>query len=166
LAASFLKADKVMTRKALQLAEIDRWRLQRIVDRGQNWRERQRAQTLLLLGDGEFAENVAVKLGIHVRTVGTTRRRWLAEGMASLADRPRSGAPRKLTPEQVQRLADWARAEPLTAPSLLARHKEHGGEAVHVNTLVASLKASGLVWKRTRHSLKKGATRRPSSTPA
>jgi transposase len=155
-----------MARKVLQLAEVDRWRLNRVVERGENWRERQRAQTLLLLGDGEFAENVAAKLGIHVRTVGTTRSQWLAEGMASLADRPRRGAPRKLSPEQVQRLADWARSEPLTATSLLARHQEHGGEAVHVNTLVASLKASGLVWKRTRHSLKKVATRPPSDRRA
>jgi transposase len=155
-----------MARKALQLAEVDRWRLNRVVERGENWRERQRAQTLLLLGNGEFAEDVAAKLGLHVRTVGTTRSQWLAEGMASLADRPRRGAPRKLSCEQVQRLADWAQAEPLTATSLLARHKEHGGESVHINTLVASLKASGLVWKRTRHSLKKAATKPTSSRPA
>jgi len=155
-----------MVRKVLHLADEDRRRLERIVERGENWRERQRAQTLLLLGQGEFAEDVAIRLGLNVRTVGTTRNQWQAEGMASLGDRPRSGAPRKLTPEQVQRLADWARSEPLTATALLARHKEHGGEAVHVNTLVTSLKASGLVWKRTRHSLKKAATRPPSGKPA
>ena len=149
-----------MARKVLHLDDEDRWRLERVVKRGENWRERQRAETLLL-GSGEFAEDVAAELGIHVRTVGTTRSRWQAEGMASLGDRPRSGAPRKLTPEQVQRLADWARSQPLTAPSLLARHQEHGGQPVHVNTLVASLKASGFVWKRTRHSLKKVATRLP-----
>jgi transposase len=154
-----------MARIVLNLADEDRWRLERVVKFGENWRERQRAETLLRLGKGEFAEDVAAQLGLHVRTVGTTRSRWQAEGMASLADRPRSGAPRKLTPEQVQRLADWARSEPLTAPSLLARHKEHGGEAVHVNTLVASLKASGLVWKRTRHSLKKVAMRPLSGRP-
>ena len=155
-----------MARIVLILADEDRWRLERVVKRSENWRERQRAETLLLLGSGAFAEDVAAKLGIHVRTVGTTRSRWLAQGMASLADRPRSGAPRKLTPEQVQRLADWARSEPLTATSLLARHRQHGGEAVHVNTLVASLKASGLVWKRTRHSLKKAVTRPPSDRQA
>ena len=143
-----------MIRKILRLSDVDRCRLQRIVDRGWNWRERQRAQTLLLLDKGDSWTTVADKLGIHFRTVGTTRNQWLAEGMASLADRPRSGAPRKLTPEQVQRVAEWARAEPMTAPQLLARLKEEGGPSVHINTLVASLKASGLVWKRTRHSLK------------
>jgi transposase len=98
-------------------------------------------------------------------TVGTTRSRWLDSGLESLADLPRSGAPRKLRAEDVERLVGWAKAEPLTAPCLLARHEEHGGPHVHLNTLVATLKASGLVWKRTRHSLKKAATRPLSGKP-
>jgi transposase len=154
-----------MVRKALTLDEESRRRLKRIVERGTNWRERQRAQTLLLLGEGTFSEVVAQKLGIHVRTVGTTRSQWLERGWQSLADRPRSGAPRKLAPDHVQRLAEWATAEPLTAVALLARHKEQGGRAVHLNTLVTALKASGLVWKRTRHSLKKVETRPLSGKP-
>ena len=136
--------------------------LERIVKRGQNWRERERAQTLLLLDEGLFPEEVAAKLGLHVRTVGTTRNRWMETAWESLADLPRSGAPRKLAPEQVERIAGWARDKPLSAPELLAKHKEHGGVAVHPSTLQAALKASGLVWKRTRHSLKKDATRLPS----
>ena len=136
--------------------------LERIVKRGQNWRERERAQTLLLLDEGLFPEEVAAKLGLHVRTVGTTRNRWMETAWESLADLPRSGAPRKLAPEQVERIAAWARDKPLSAPELLAKHKEHGGVAVHPSTLQAALKASGLVWKRTRHSLKKDATRPPS----
>jgi len=108
----------------------------------------------LLLSQGERSQDVAQQLGLNVRTVGTTRSQWLAHGMASLADRPRSGAPRKLRPEHVQRLLAWATAQPLTAPALLAYHQEHGGPPVHLNTLVATLKRLDLVWKRTRHSLK------------
>ena len=99
-----------MARKVLILDEESRGRLKRVVERGTNWRERQRAQTLLLLDEGMFSKHVAHKLGIHVRTVGTTRSEWLASGMASLADRPRSGAPRKLKPEHVQRLIALATA--------------------------------------------------------
>ena len=94
--------------------------------------------------------------------VGTTRNRWMDTAWESLADLPRSGGPRKLAAEQVERIAEWARAQPVSAPELLAKHKEHGGVAVHASTLQAALKASGLVWKRTRHSLKKDATRPPS----
>ena len=143
-----------MARKVLILDEENRKRLKRVVDRGTNWRERQRAQTLLLLGEGMLSKNVAHQFGIHARTVGTTRSEWLASGMASLADRPRSGAPRKLKPEHVQRLLAWATAQPLTAPALLAYHKEQGGPCVHLNTLRNVLRLVNLVWKRTRHSLK------------
>jgi transposase len=152
-----------MARKTLTLDEESRKSLEGVVRKGENWRERERAQTLLLLGQGEYAEDVAVKLGLNVRTVGTTRSRWLQSGLESLADLPRSGAPRKLTAEHVERIVGWARAEPLTAPCLLARHEEQGGPRVHLNTLVATLKASGLVWKRTRQSLKKAVTRLPSN---
>ena len=61
----------------------------------------------------------------------------------------------------VQRLVQWARDEPLTASALLARHLDSGGPSVHVNTLVAKLKASGLVCKHTRHSLKKAEAKKP-----
>ena len=45
---------------------------------------------------------------------------------------------------------------------MLARHLDTGGPEVHVNTMVATLKASGLVWKRTRHSFKKAEATTPS----
>ena len=150
-------------RKNLALDEASRRELERIVKRGENWRERERAQTVLLVGAGVFAEDVASQLGLNVRTVRTTRLRWLESGSASLLDRPRCGAPRKLAPEHVQRLVEWAQAEPLTAISLLARHQQCGGPCVHPNTLAATLKAEGLVYKRTRHALKKAAARPPSA---
>ena len=136
------------TRKTLQLDEDSRAALQHIFKRASDWRERERAQTLLLLDSGVFAEDVARQMGLNVRTVRIT-------------DLPRSGAPRKLQPEHVERLVQWAGAEPLTAAALLARHLDAGGPLVHVNTMVATLKASNFVWKRTRHSLKKTATKTP-----
>ena len=146
-------------RKTLQLDEENRTRLQRIVKRSKDWRERERAQTLLLLDSGLFAQGVADQLGLNVRTVRTTHIRWRQNAMASLPDKPRSGAPQKLDSGHVHRLVQWAKDEPLTAAALLARHLDSGGPSVHVNTLVSKLKASGLVYKRTRHSLKKAATK-------
>ena len=52
---------------------IDRISLERNTDRGINWRARQRAHTLILLDDGLNMAEVAAKIGIHVRTVGSTR---------------------------------------------------------------------------------------------
>ena len=151
-----------MTLKALELDEVSRKRLEWVVRRGENWRERERAQTLLLMARGLSRQAVAHQLGLHVRTVGSTRSAWLASGLDALGDLPRSGAPRKLGPQHVERIVEWAVAEPLTAAGLMARHNDEGGPQVHLNTLVGTLKDAGLVWKRARYSLKKVAMKPPS----
>jgi len=151
-----------MTLKALELDEVSRKRLEGVVRRGRNWRERERAQTLLLMAQGMSRQEVAQELGLHVRTVGSTRSAWLASGLDALGDLPRSGAPRKLRRQHVERIVEWAVAEPLTAAGLMARHNDAGGPQVHLNTLVGTLKEAGLVWKRARYSLKKVAMRPPS----
>ena len=64
-----------MGRMVLKLDEASRVELELMVKRGENWRERERAQTLLLLDRGVFAQEAAHQLGMNVRTVGTTRAR-------------------------------------------------------------------------------------------
>lgn len=139
----------------LSLQPEHRSALEAVVSRGENWRSRERAQTLLLLDEGVSAFDTATKLGINFRTVYTTRRNWFRDGLASLPDLPRSGAPKKITPEQLAKIVAMAIAAPLTAKQLLARHVQSGGSLVNVGTLTTALKSTGLVWKRTRHSLKK-----------
>ena len=63
-------------RKTLQLDDDSRAQLQRIVKRASDWRERERAQTLLLLDSGVFAEEVARQMGLSARTVRITHTRW------------------------------------------------------------------------------------------
>ena len=138
----------------LSLSTEDRKGLQLLFVRWVNWRQRERAQTLLYLdGDLPTAE-VARLMNKHARTVGSTRQGWLKSGFDSLPDLPKSGAPRKIAPEQVQKIVAAATAEPLSTPQLLAMHISQGGTPVHLNTLMAALNAAGLVGKRTRHSLK------------
>lgn len=86
---------------------------------------------------------------------GFPRLDWLARHFESLIDRPRTGAPQRISPEQLSKVPDAARSEPLTAKALLAKHVEDSGALVHLNTLKGALTAAGFVWKRTRHSLKK-----------
>lgn len=139
----------------MSLASDARDAMRVIVARGKDWRQRQRAQTLLYLNDGMSAVEVARLLDIHVGTVMRVRRNWFADGMDCLVDLPRSGAPRKISEEQTQQLVALASAQPMSAKQLLAKHVESGGVAVHLNTLTSALHKAGLVWKRTRHSLKK-----------
>jgi len=142
-------------RAVLKLNPAERISLARLAQRGDNWRVRQRAQTLIYLHDGISMSAAAELLGVHVRTVGSTRIAWLDCGEASLHDSPRCGAPHKLGEQELQRIVALAGATPLSATGLLALHIEAGGQPVHVATLTAALKAAGMVWKRTRSSLKK-----------
>lgn len=152
-----------MPRKlTLVLSDLERLNMERIVSRGEDWRERQRAETLLMLDKGNSTTQTADAIGIHTRTVGFTLKDWQTRGYLSLVDAPRSGAPRKISSEQLVKIVGMASAEPLTAKALLAKHVEDGGTMVHVNTLRVALKREGLLWKRTRHSLKKKEMKVPS----
>jgi transposase len=86
-----------------------------IIDRGTNWRERERAKTLILFDDGLSMKLIAQAVGIDIRTVGLTRMDWLKRGFESLVDAPRTGAPKKITAEQLEKLLEAAAKEPLTA---------------------------------------------------
>ena len=139
--------------------------LENALKRHEDWRVRERAQTLLLLSEGWSSDAVAEHLGLCAATVRSTRRVWQTEGFSGLTDKPRCGAPHKLTGSDIRRLVQWADTEPLTAQALLARHLDAQGRKVHLNTLVSALKRQGFVWKRTRHSLKKNVTPRSLSRP-
>ena len=141
-----------------RLSEEDRLALERVLKKSPDWRARERAKTVLLLGQGLLRREVAQRQEPNVGTVGQTWQRWRQDGMAGLSDKPRSGAPRKLGETEVKRLARWAREEALSASELLLQHTEAQGTPVHVETLIRYLKEEGLVWKRTRHSLKKNET--------
>ena len=61
---------------------------------------------------------IAETIGIDIRTVGLTRIDWLKRGFESLVDAPRTGAPKKITAEQLEKLLDAAEKEPLTVKAL------------------------------------------------
>jgi transposase len=152
-------------RVTLLLSAEDRLHLQNIVHRGADWRERERSNTLILLDDGLSMQEVAEIVEINIRTVGLTRMDWLRRGFESLVDAPRSGAPKKITTEELKKILEAAKQEPLTAKALLAKHIAIGGTLVHVNTITKALKKADFVWKRTRSSLKKNETKTHSEQP-
>lgn len=147
-----------MKLKELELSQEDRAGLQKIVDRGRDWRMRHRAQTLLHFGDGCTAKEIAARQELHLDTVYDRRKHWLQQGFVSLTDKPRSGSPSKVSAAQREQLRTWATAEALTARQLVSKLKEEFDVGIHPNTLGVILKQMGFVWKRTRHSLKKSVT--------
>jgi len=141
--------------QAFNLSVEEKIRLQNIEKYDENWRIRERAKSLLLLATGLTCKQIAEQLGLNFRTISFTRKHWNEEKFQSLPDRPRPGAPLKITQDEQDNILTWVQAEPLSSQQVLAKHLDTGGTAVHVNTIVNLLRKNEFVWKRTRHSLKK-----------
>ena len=149
----------------IELGDSERDCLRAIVKKGQDWRERDRAETILLLAAGHSVQAVAERQGLCREAVRIRRRKWLKFGLASLPDRPRSGVPSKLTDEQRQQLGEWVESEALSSRVLLTRLEREYQVVMGRTTLRMELKRLGYVWKRTRYSLKKNGTLKRSSEP-
>jgi transposase len=65
-------------------------------------RARVRAHSLLLSDQGTTINAIAQTSHVDRDTVSTWRRNWEQQGPASLHDKPRSGRPSQLTPDEQQ----------------------------------------------------------------
>ena len=149
------KRQWIMKVEPILLNEEQAQQLKDAAQKDESWRIRQRAAMVLLLARGLTCKQVGKQMQVNVRLVGYARKRWREQGLSGLADAERAGAPPKLSVQDVERLSQWARQEPLSMSQLMVLHEAAGGPVVHMNTLTAALKKARFVWKRTRHSLKK-----------
>ena len=102
-----------------------------------------RAQIILSAADGQSNAAIAAEVDVHVDTVRKWRRRFCAEGLAGLNDRPRSGRPRRFTAIQVAEVKALACELPTTRQVPLARWScpDLAAEAIR-RGMVASVSAS------------------------
>lgn len=141
--------------RRVELSEEEKGQLEQRIKKGKDWRERERAETILLLSKGWSVVDVAQRQGVIPETIRERRRRWYKKGMLSLADEKRSGAPSKLNEEHRSCLKSWMDEEALGSRELLSRLKKAHGVSVSLSTLRNEIKRLGYVWKRTRYALKK-----------
>jgi transposase len=80
-----------------------------------------RAKIILAAANGGSNAQIAADLGCHVDTVRKWRRRYCADRLAGLADRPRSGRPRLFTAVQVAEVKALACELPAASNTPLAR---------------------------------------------
>ena len=138
----------------IELDDSQKDKLKSIFKKGKDWRERDRAETILLLAAGWSTSDIAEHQGVCREAVRVRRRKWMKTGFESLVDRPRSGAPSKLSSSHRQQLTNWLESEPLTVRQLLARLKAEFQLTISANTLRNEIKRLGYVWKRTRYCLR------------
>lgn len=77
--------------KPIELSENEREQLQTIIKKGSDWRERERAQTILMLSEAQTVFAVAEQQGVKPEAIRKRRRRGLKKWLSSLPDQPRWG---------------------------------------------------------------------------
>ena len=131
-----------------------------------HWRERQRAQTILWLSEGKTVVEVATLQKLMPETIRTQRRRWQAHAFESIPEGHRSGRPNTLSANHQDQILHWVNEAPLNAEQIRIKLHEQYGISVHIDGIRKFLRQSGMVFKRTRHSLKKKRPDRVWTSPA
>jgi transposase len=121
--------------------------------------ERERLEMVRLSSHDHSVPWIAGRLGRHEQTVRRVVTRFLAQGFAGLADRPRSGRPPTLTAAHLAAVeahldAAAARGETWTSPRLATWLAETRGVRVNHEYLGARLRARKYRWKRTKRSVR------------
>jgi transposase len=117
----------------------------------------ERARIIWYASQGEGAPAIAERLHLDASTVRGWIRRFNAEGLAGLEDRPRVGRPPTYAPEQVAAVIATALTEPRalglpfaswTLDRLAAYLNERKGIAIKRSRIDEILLAEGLRWRR------------------
>jgi transposase len=107
---------------SVTLAASDRHRLKKMAYGHKTpYRDRIRATIIVLAARGRTNNQIADQTRTHVDTVRRWRDRFAAQGIAGLADRKRSGRPRRFTPVQIAEVKALACQLPAHAGAPLAR---------------------------------------------
>jgi len=94
------RPKSVLTLTEQQRNQLEQWTRRRTTARALA----QRAEIVLLSGEGKNDVEIAQSLRTTRETVGRWRRRFLAKGVDGLLDEPRPGAPRKISDKDVEQV--------------------------------------------------------------
>jgi transposase len=117
-------------------------------------RARARAHSLLLSARGMTITEITTIYPVDRDTVATWIRKWEHDGPESLHDKPRSGRPPKLTPEEQQLAIAYIKEEPRSLKQVVERLTNKTEKRLSISSLKRLAKRGRLRWKRVRKSLK------------
>lgn len=123
---------------------------------------RQRAMGLRLLHEGQTPKEVAQIMNVSQPSVYDWHHRWQANGLDGLANRPKSGRPRKTDHCYVERLETVIEQDPQelgyhftiwTADRLRHHLEKETGKRIGSTQFHTLLKEHGFVYRRPKHDL-------------
>lgn len=128
--------------------------LKNLTENDPSSRVRMRANIILMSSKGICVDDIAFIYDIHRDTVSSRIDSWEKDGITGLYDKPRSGAPPKLTVSEVETVKKLITETPNSPKTVLAKITETTGKVISISTLKRIAKSAGLRWKRARKSLK------------
>jgi len=136
------------------LTESHRHTLAEIMKHDATPRARVRAHGILLSAQGMKIKEIAKIYQVDRDTVATWIKKWEQHGVASLYDKPRSGRPPKLTPEEQDLVRQYIKEEPRCLKQVVERLRQKTAKRLSISSLKRLAKKARLRWKRVRKSLK------------
>jgi transposase len=137
--------------------------LERLYRTTKDPRLRTRAQIILLSGEQRLRVSVIAPIVREAtQTVRNWLKRWMAEGIEGLKDRPMPGAPSKITQEYKEQVLDAVRRRPRrvgqpysmwTLQRLADYMAEQTGIRASIETVRLVLKAGEIVLSRPQHKV-------------
>jgi transposase len=137
------------------LTKSQRARLQAVMDKSPSARARKRAHSILLSASGFPIEEIADIYMVAKRdTVSSWIDAWEERQFDGLFDRPRSGRPHALNPQEKTRAIEWLKQSPRQIKRVIQHVQEHSHKTVSTSTIKRLAKTLKGKWKRTRRSLR------------
>jgi transposase len=136
------------------LTESHRHTLAEIMKHDATPRARVRAHGIWLSAQGMKIKEIAKIYQVDRDTVATWIKKWEQHGVASLSDKPRSGRPPKLTPEEQDLVRQYIKEEPRCLKQVVERLRQKTAKRLSISSLKRLAKKARLRWKRVRKSLK------------
>jgi len=115
-------------------------------------RARARAHSLIRSAQGMTINAITKISQVDRDTVATWIRTWEHDGPASLHDKPRSGRPPTLTPEEQTLAIASSKDEPRSLKQVVERFTQKTAKRLSISSLKRLAKRARLRWKRVRKS--------------
>jgi transposase len=144
----------------IRLTSQERCRLQEITRSArESSQARLRATVILMSAQGVVAQAIASALGMGIRTVYLTRRRWRRKAFDGLDDAPRSGRPPRATRGYLRKLVRTVETDPRdlgyvftrwTCAKLAEYMRQQTGIDLCPDWVGVLLKRQGFVWRKSK----------------
>ena len=150
-----IQPDEVMIVRYVQpLTTEQRQLLENTMKKDASFRARTRAHGLLLSAQGTPIKDIAKTYQVHRVTVSAWLTNWEHHGARGLHDKPRSGRPSILTPEEQDIALQYIKEEPCCLKGVVERLADKTEKRLSMSSLKRLAKKARLRWKRVRKSLK------------